>query len=1425
MAESASNNISKQSIKSIAESCGNAPIDDDCSQVIADEVNARLREVIQDGLKFMRHSKRDKLTRNDIDLALKFKSIEPVYGFTSRDFVPFRYASGGGRSIFFQEDKEFNLTDLIASQEASKVPLDNHTRAHWLSIDGTQPLIPENPDPDTLHKFKRLSSDDSLDDFIPKKVPALFSLSFQDNKLIVEKKAGKEVKSKEKVEDTSKASFLKPLSGHELSLEQQLFFREITEACVSNSEEKRKKALECLQYDPGLYQLLPRFSRFISEGVRANIHETEDAVLIYLLRMMDSLLQNETLNLEKYLHELIPTALSCVVNKQIASEDPNNRLVIQHYAASLIYKICSNKIYNSPVNNVQSRITQTMANALQEESLPLHTYYGAIYLMIKLCSNDALKRFLLPLLKEKSDLIECALNGQINSDKLVAEKLRDLLVQHLALILPISNDSLDTVREKYGYIGCIIVHNAQYLKQTNSRGMLGETPFKYSIPSSIKLTTTKTNTGTSPSTTTNSITTLSTSSNTLTSSKQEDFKALEQPAVTKSTDISSPNAADTVTISSGIKDSRKTDNSDGGNDVTDSSMSEISEKHTGTSNTKIHESLTESAMEESTMEESAMEESTMEESAMEIESSSNDVENANNVDNSSSRSKYLSDVNDHSNPDDKTESLLNVLATSELAKVELMEESSSDSEEFVDSTDVALKSNLDSESKCKSSGDIETETITKNSNRASPSRDSSPLKEISNSTEDNKFSTKDDVSDSVKDATNTIIKTKSDENISQVPESENIPSPVTYKSEKTVEDKLPSSSSSSDDDDSQEYLPISTDNMEETADDTTSLPVMKGTPLSSDQSDISPAIPSVDNKRSNSPAVDAPMEENLSTPASSKGGDSRNVSEEHDNLGKSGNTSPTKPVDKPLSPIERLNSCKENIPTSLITADDRTTLSAATGAAEGNEKMTPETSVSADKISASLATIADKHVTSPPSTSEISKATGSHILAEDKMPSPSSPSRIEGSETVSPTAVDDNTRLSDAGGSSPSASPDKEDVLVNKTEILPSPSSTGSLDEKNSKPSISGSKLEISPPLTLAVNQPHSSLATIISEYGEDISSNNSYMTDDESMVVDEETDASKTPLPIQNEDKPEGSIDKDVSKEMSHDSGTDCQIEDQSQSGVNIVEGKENPEVSPVPPIAGNDPEELATSTSNRDERNSSEPSHSPIVARPKTPDAESKESSVNTVHTAASEINASKTESIRSPKPQTSSSDHEPHAVSVDDQTISECANSPASIVPSTAEQSVISSSTSIQFPPSAAVKQPSADKLSASPGAALSSPQQGTLETRHPTEDQTNPILKSSPPNLDGAKDNVDNDNLKKIDTEDVECKIEQNPSNSDDLKESKEDVASPSENSASIGSRNVQQSIADEEMDVSVKQSEGAEHASRTSDDEFMDVDSS
>ncbi|CAB3231456.1 unnamed protein product [Arctia plantaginis] len=470
--------LSLDSMKVIAESIGIGALGDDAAKELADDVTFRLKVIVQDSMKFMHHSKRQKLSITDIDNALKIKNIECQYGFIQPDSLPFRFASGGGRELHFIEEKEVDLSEIL-SAPPPKIPLDVSVRAHWLSVDGVQPTVPENPPP-LSKEAQKLESVDPIS-----------KLSKPTNK----DAAGKPMCGKAARLKASESVHVKQLATHELSVEQQLYYKEITEACVGSDEGRRAEALQSLSCDPGLHEMLPRMCTFISEGVKVNVVQNNLALLIYLMRMVKALLDNQSLYLEKYLHELIPSVSTCIVSRQLCLRpEMDNHWALRDFAARLMAQIC--KTFNTSTNNLQTRVTRLFAKALQcpsqtnnesgvgpsmvttmkeSEKTPLASLYGAVQGLAEL-GPEVVKVFILPRVRWLGERVEGALSGLGGADRLAAGNLKHQLLKVLAPVvrqLRQPPDLSDDYKRDYGYLGPSLHQAVAKIRSSPSAGGSG----------------------------------------------------------------------------------------------------------------------------------------------------------------------------------------------------------------------------------------------------------------------------------------------------------------------------------------------------------------------------------------------------------------------------------------------------------------------------------------------------------------------------------------------------------------------------------------------------------------------------------------------------------------------------------------------------------------------------------------------------------------------------------------------------------------------------------------------------------------------------------------------------------------------------------------------------------------------------------------
>ncbi|KAF3993460.1 hypothetical protein FT663_00483 [Candidozyma haemuli var. vulneris] len=365
---------------------------DDAAKNLAMDVEYRIHEILETAIKFMRHSKRKLLVTGDINNALKVLNIEPLFGYDQSQPLVFKEAlsGAGGQTLYYIDDNEIEFEKLI-NQELPKVPRQTTFTAHWLGIEGVQPMIPQNP---LASEIKNLPS-----------VVRGATSSVYGNDLLSSSAPGsssteesKDGNGRQKSKKGDKDVEVKPLVKHVLSKELKLYFDKIVEVLISTDPEKetfKDAALNSLRTDPGLHQLVPYFIQFVAEQVTNQLRNIE--LLITLLEVISALCDNKTIFLDPYVHALMPCILTLLLAKRIGPVVPENadddavidiikgQFAVREFASLLLQHIIDS--FGSSYTTLKPRVTRTLLRALLDSSKPLGTHYGALLGIEKLGSE------------------------------------------------------------------------------------------------------------------------------------------------------------------------------------------------------------------------------------------------------------------------------------------------------------------------------------------------------------------------------------------------------------------------------------------------------------------------------------------------------------------------------------------------------------------------------------------------------------------------------------------------------------------------------------------------------------------------------------------------------------------------------------------------------------------------------------------------------------------------------------------------------------------------------------------------------------------------------------------------------------------------------------------------------------------------------
>ncbi|AOA60610.1 Transcription initiation factor TFIID subunit 6 [Komagataella phaffii CBS 7435] len=363
-------------VKDAAESLGIFNLNEEAAKNLAMDIEYRIHEILDQASKFMRHGKRRTLHTSDIDRALKVLNLEPLYGYdVSRPLVFKEALVGAGQNLYYVDDDEVDFEKLI-NEPLPKVPRFSTFTAHWLAIEGVQPAIPQNPSPNDIKNILPINrgSMENMFSLINDEVKEDTNEEFTST--------GPSVSSN--ISNQKQGLEVKPLVKHVLSRELQLYFDKIVEVLLNQEETKeaellRNSALQSVRADPGLHQLVPYFIQFISETITKNLKNI--SLLSTMLELIYSLLMNESLFLEPYVHAIIPCILTLLLAKKIGNVDDElqkqQQLALRELSASLLERVIED--FGSSYSTLKPRITRTLLRAfVSVNNTTPGTQYGAL---------------------------------------------------------------------------------------------------------------------------------------------------------------------------------------------------------------------------------------------------------------------------------------------------------------------------------------------------------------------------------------------------------------------------------------------------------------------------------------------------------------------------------------------------------------------------------------------------------------------------------------------------------------------------------------------------------------------------------------------------------------------------------------------------------------------------------------------------------------------------------------------------------------------------------------------------------------------------------------------------------------------------------------------------------------------------------------
>lgn len=326
-----------ESVHILAETVGIDNLNQSVSRALSEDASYRTRELAYICGQFMRHSKRKTLTVEDMNRAMRWYNVQPIYGYESTEDSHSNFKYVEEADVFIEDDDQVTLDNLTVNHTPLDLNPEPSVRASWIVIEGTP---------------------------VSQKDPA------------------------KAIEYPQNANLSAPLMQ---------YYQATTAAILGDSESTLKKLLEDIKSNPKISPLLPFFISFIRTGIQK--HAEDKLFTSRILDLIQALFSNTYLNFspKPYLSHLVTALLSSLITDRRApqirpnGELPNathdrhsNELNLDHVStAARILKHVLDK-WSTPVNQLGIQTHKALKDSLLHEKTSPSSQYGALYALLTL---------------------------------------------------------------------------------------------------------------------------------------------------------------------------------------------------------------------------------------------------------------------------------------------------------------------------------------------------------------------------------------------------------------------------------------------------------------------------------------------------------------------------------------------------------------------------------------------------------------------------------------------------------------------------------------------------------------------------------------------------------------------------------------------------------------------------------------------------------------------------------------------------------------------------------------------------------------------------------------------------------------------------------------------------------------------------------